>query len=258
MAAGSCHVTKESSIPLAGDIPSVSHATARRRRHTKMVALTSSLLLFGKSAAAFVAPKAKSSQRFCRLRPVLSRFQGDSTFPNYRQQAHSISRNKSRNSFPTRLYATFSGDDGSKQSVSSTERNLGILVLCTVPLAWGTFEPAVRYVYAIEPAVPGFVFSVGYYLVAALSLSALAFLSMLLQQNESYGNEDAESQQQKDSSPSLPILGGIELGTYLFLGNGLQVLGLKTIPSDRAAFLLQLTTVSFQLALTSQCNPRHC
>lgn len=142
----------------------------------------------------------------------------------------------------TRLYSSTSEDDDSKQSVSTEERNLGILVLCSVPLAWGTFEPAVRYVYTIKPAVPGFVFSVCYYLVAAVALSTLALLS----NQHKDGSDDSESAESKKES-SLPILGGIELGTYLFLGNGLQVLGLKTVPSDRAAFLLQLTTVSFLL-----------
>ena len=33
------------------------------------------------------------------------------------------------------------------------------------------------------------------------------------------------------------------MGTYLFIGNALQVIGLKTVSSDRAAFLLQLTTI---------------
>jgi hypothetical protein len=138
----------------------------------------------------------------------------------------------------TRLHAT----PEDNPSPASSERNLGILVLFSVPLAWGTFEPAVRYVYTIEPAVPGFVFSVGYYLVAALSLSALAGLSMLRDEQDSDGNENV---------PSLPIRGGIELGIYLFLGNGLQVLGLKTVPSDRAAFLLQLTTVSCLTSVAS-------
>jgi len=126
---------------------------------------------------------------------------------------------------------------------SNAERNLGILVLCTVPLAWGTFEPAVRYVYAIKPAVPPFVFSVSFYFVAAVALSSLATVSMLQRQDEPLDSKDESVSDQHDASPSLPIIGGIELGTYLFLGNGLQVLGLKTIPSDRAAFLLQLTTV---------------
>jgi hypothetical protein len=140
----------------------------------------------------------------------------------------------------TRLHASAPEDDPPPPSI---ERNLGILVLFSVPLARGTFEPAVRYVYTIEPTVPGFVFSVGYYLVAALTLSALAGLSML--------RKDQDSDDDNEKVPSLPIRGGIELGIYLFLGNGLQVLGLKTVPSDRAAFLLQLTTVSCLYSVAS-------
>lgn len=149
----------------------------------------------------------------------------------------SFVRNKS-----SRLQAKVPEND----SPASIDRNTGILVLFSVPLAWGTFEPAVRYVYTIEPAVPGFVFSVGYYLVAALSLSALVGLSMLR------NGKDSDEMKRKEKALSLPIQGGIELGIYLFLGNGLQVLGLKTVPSDRAAFLLQLTTVSFVLFDCSQ------
>lgn len=146
------------------------------------------------------------------------------------------------------LYASLpENEDISKSGVSSAERSLGILVLCSVPLAWGTFEPAVRYVYAIKPAIPGFVFSVGYYLVATIALSSLASLSMTRQQTETIDDDKGES----EASSSLPIVGGIELGTYLFLGNGLQVLGLKTVPSDRAAFLLQLTTVSLSFEILS-------
>jgi hypothetical protein len=64
----------------------------------------------------------------------------------------------------------------------------------------------VRYVYAIEPAIPDFDFSVGYYLVAALSLSALACLSMLLQRSESFGNEDAEIQHARAHSSATEAL----------------------------------------------------
>ena len=120
------------------------------------------------------------------------------------------------------------------------DRDVGILVLLTVPFAWGTFEPAVRYVYEIKPAVPGFVFSAGYYLIAALALS---FLSLVTAGNDISVNEKEETLA-RNIDIRLPIKGGIELGTYLFVGNALQVVGLQTVPSDRAAFLLQLTTVS--------------
>jgi len=52
----------------------------------------------------------------------------------------------------------------------------------------------------------------------------------------------------KNPNYYVPILGGMELGTYLFIGNLLQVIGLKTVPADRAAFLVQLTTIFVPLA----------
>lgn len=122
---------------------------------------------------------------------------------------------------------------------SSNERKVGLLVLLTVPLAWGTFEPAVRYVYAIKPTMPGLVFSAGYYLVAAVSLLLLT----LVDTNHPKGADSVEMSVQCEGR-TLPIRGGLELGSYLFFGNALQVIGLQTVPSDRAAFLLQLTTVS--------------
>jgi hypothetical protein len=55
-------------------------------------------------------------------------------------------------------------DDDKKRS--------GLLVLLTVPMAWGTFEPAVRYVYSVDvhPKIPAMVFSLSYYLVATIAL----------------------------------------------------------------------------------------
>jgi drug/metabolite transporter (DMT)-like permease len=52
------------------------------------------------------------------------------------------------------------------------------------------------------------------------------------------------------------IQGGMERGTYLFIGNALRVIGLKTVASDRAAFLLQLTTIFVPLVqcLLSRCH----
>jgi len=132
----------------------------------------------------------------------------------------------------------------------------------TVPLAWGTFEPVVRYVYAIEPPIPGLVFSPCYYFVAASALSLLSWRSSLptgkqhafeKDKNDHEYTPAARSRHQemstKNDSSILPILGGMELGFYLFIGNSLQVLGLKTLNSDRVAFLIQLTTVSFNFSL---------
>jgi len=128
----------------------------------------------------------------------------------------------------------------STTSIPAPERALGLLVLMTVPCAWGTFAPVVRYVYEMDTPVPGFVFSAGYYIVASLTLNSLLFL-------QQFTSSESTSENKPESilSPwrNLPITGGLELGLYLFLGNCFQVVGLETVSADRAAFLVQLTTV---------------
>ncbi len=96
----------------------------------------------------------------------------------------------------------------------------------------------VRYLYKIEPPVPGFVFSACYYTLAAATTLFLASRS----QPDSIG--DLENRNDDFSVESvIPFKGGIELGLYLFVANCLQVIGLQTVESDRAGFLVQLTTV---------------
>jgi hypothetical protein len=130
--------------------------------------------------------------------------------------------------------------------VAPSERAVGILVLLTVPLSWGTYVPVVRYLYEIQPPVPGFVFSAAYYTVASLTLLGLMGLTKGDLQKQAM-DDIPESNHGEPISNNIPLQGGIELGTYLFLGNGLQVLGLKTVPADRAGFLVQLTTVMVPL-----------
>ncbi|GKY93995.1 hypothetical protein MPSEU_000366300 [Mayamaea pseudoterrestris] len=142
-----------------------------------------------------------------------------------------------RQSFVTKIKASLPDQD---ESLSlQHERRNGLVVLATVPFAWGTFEPAVRYVYAMDPPIPGFVFSTLYYLVAASALVTAAIVS----ENTWRQNVATLTEVQRASPSSWPVLGGFELGLYLFLGNSLQVIGLKTIEADRAAFMLQLTTL---------------
>lgn len=121
-----------------------------------------------------------------------------------------------------------------RQNNNISERTLGILVLLTVPLAWGTYTPVVKYMYEkMDPSMPGFVFSAGYYVVAAVSLSILSQLQV----------QKEDDLDKEEESNMITNIGGWELGSYLFIGNGLQVVGLQTVPADRAAFLVQLTTV---------------
>lgn len=124
-----------------------------------------------------------------------------------------------------------SANDKNNNNNNDEERRNGFLVLLTVPVAWGSFEPATRFVYATDPALPSLLFSAAYYIVAAVTLLSLALFR---------------------TSEKWPVHGGLELGLYLFVGNLLQVLGLKTVPSDRAAFLLQLTTILVPLLEASR------
>jgi drug/metabolite transporter (DMT)-like permease len=150
----------------------------------------------------------------------------------------------------TRLSAASHDAETSKTRgwLSLSDRAKGVVVLMTVPVAWGTYVPVVRYLYEIQPAVPGFVFSASYYAVASVTT-----LTIVAWQEKARRRTDKESpsncstknftEDQANAKVPFPILGGIELGVYLFLGNCLQVVGLKTVPSDRAGFLVQLTTV---------------
>ena len=130
--------------------------------------------------------------------------------------------------------------DGEFTPPSAKEKALGVLVLLTVPLAWGTYAPVVKYVYEMDPPVPGFVFSTAYYLIASASLLTLMSISS---SSTTITDEERPDSSSENESVSLSIQGGVELGSYLFLGNCLQVVGLETVPADRAAFLVQLTTI---------------
>lgn len=132
----------------------------------------------------------------------------------------------------------------------NAERTMGILVLLTVPLAWGTYTPVVKYMYEkMDPSMPGFVFSAGYYAVAAISLSLLTRLQQQQQQDSADGavveyngavnTRDNGDNRKVEGDEDASILGGWELGSYLFVGNGLQVIGLQTVPADRAGELFR-------------------
>lgn len=50
-------------------------------------------------------------------------------------------------------------------------------VLLSVPVAWGTYGPAVRFMYALEQPVPGLLFATLYYICAFATLATLALLT---------------------------------------------------------------------------------
>mmetsp|Transcript_27971 Transcript_27971/g.60934 ORF Transcript_27971/g.60934 Transcript_27971/m.60934 type:complete len:495 (-) Transcript_27971:15-1499(-) len=168
---------------------------------------------------------------------------------NYRT---SLANNSSRAGYcRTKILQFASEYDADYATTSNKEKTLGALVLLTVPLAWGTYAPVVKFVYDMDPPVPGFLFSTAYYLIASASL---LFLMNMTAENDiadlqSLNGVNGEVRTEAcGTGAALPIRGGVELGAYLFLGNCLQVVGLQTVPADRAAFLVQLTTIMVPLA----------
>lgn len=119
-------------------------------------------------------------------------------------------------------------------------------VLLSVPFAWGTYAPAVKIAYAAasEPSVPGIVLSAGQYFFAVLTLSIAASV---------VGRDATSSRRADDKDDWRPArtrasnrstwLAAFELGSYLFIANLLQVVGLARVPTDRAAFLVQTSTL---------------
>lgn len=123
------------------------------------------------------------------------------------------------------------------QNLGDPVPGTGLVVLCSVPLVWGTYVPIVRLLYEVDPPIPGFLFSVCYFFISAVTTIAL---SGILKQRNDEGTDsipiENASEQKKEG-----LLAGIELGSWLFTGNTLQLLGLKTVPADRAGFLVQST-----------------
>jgi hypothetical protein len=62
-------------------------------------------------------------------------------------------------------------------------------------------------------------------------------------QKDDTDNETILVEEDSNDEVWLPIIGGLEPGIYLFFANGLQILGLETVPADRVRFLVQVTTV---------------
>lgn len=103
-----------------------------------------------------------------------------------------------------------------------------LATLAVVPAVWGTYAPLVKLVYQGEPSPPPLLFNA---LSFAVSLSFLAGTRTL-------------SRPDKPSPLRVSAWrAGAELGSWLFLGSSLQLLGLQSTSSVKAAVLVQTTTV---------------
>ena len=136
--------------------------------------------------------------------------------------------------------------DEAASQVQLSSEVWGYVALGMVPILWGTYGPIVRAMYELEIPVPGFVFSSCYFTVAALTTVALAVSQSSLSGTESSSSKSSpfvlhELQQLFTDRPT--VLGGMELGVYVLLANCFHVVGLETVSSDKAGFLLQSTCV---------------
>ena len=71
-------------------------------------------------------------------------------------------------------------------------------------------------------------------MVAAVSLGILSYYRSSKEEKGSDRIEALDASDVNGDTNDLTTLGGWELGSYLFIGNGLQVVGLQTVPADRA------------------------
>lgn len=120
-----------------------------------------------------------------------------------------------------------------------------IAALLAVPLAWGTYGPAVELAFALPHAPPAPVLSFAFCAVSTLSLT----LARLLPRGEA---DITNSSEQGRSFPmdTKTLRAGAELGLWIFLASNVQLLGLQATTAARAGFLVQLTTIIVPLVET--------
>jgi drug/metabolite transporter (DMT)-like permease len=129
-----------------------------------------------------------------------------------------------------------------------------LLVLLLVPLAWGTYGPAVKSLYALEAPPPELMFNWMNYIVASSSLAAVTAMrpALPLTPGADAADADADADAKADADADAKadadvsraaVLAGLELGAYLFAGSTVQIFGMRYTSAGRAAFIVQLTTV---------------
>ena len=118
-----------------------------------------------------------------------------------------------------------------------------IAALVAVPIAWGTYSPAVEFAYALPHTPPPQALSFAFVAVSAASLQLASALAPPEQPLE-------PTDENSDAPPddALRLRAGAELGLWLFLGSNIQLLGLQLTDAARAGFIVQLTTVLVPLA----------
>jgi len=111
-----------------------------------------------------------------------------------------------------------------------------VAALIAVPLAWGTYGPAVKLAYELPHVPPA--------PVLQASFQCVSFASLLLAGVLRARAEARDAAALESSMFDTPTLrAGAELGLWLFLGQAVQLQGLQRTDAARAGFLVQLTTI---------------
>lgn len=131
------------------------------------------------------------------------------------------------------------------KDTSSTElmspSNSGIAILATVSFLWGTFAPAIRYLYQQDTSLsPAYLTGVR----GTVSASALLLAGLLTrkQPDQQQGSSSSNGSLFGAANTGL-LLAGLELGVWNFLGTSCQATGLELTTATKAGFLIQLTGV---------------
>jgi len=123
----------------------------------------------------------------------------------------------------------------------NSSRAWSVAAALTVPIIWGTYSPVVKSIYSNAEvlAPPPILFNFLTYMVSFLTLN-LAQKLFFPGKNAVVGSSKHE--QTTFSSP-LELKAGAELGLWLFFGSTVQIMGIQSTSADRAAILVQLTTI---------------
>jgi len=120
-----------------------------------------------------------------------------------------------------------------------------VAALLAVPLAWGTYGPAVELAFQQPHGPPPSVLSFAFCIVSTLSLTLARTLPL-------GKGDEADSSEEEDASSvdGETLRAGAELGLWIFLASTVQLFGLQATTAARAGFIVQLTTVIVPLAET--------
>lgn len=116
------------------------------------------------------------------------------------------------------------------------------IILCIVPLIWGTYSPLIKYLYSNANilAPPPLLFNLLSYIV---SFSTLTLVSSSSKSSSLTSSSVKDSIKPFSNMSLLEWQSGIQLGMLLFLGATIQIMGIQGTLATRAAILVQLTTV---------------